>query len=179
MCHTNLEIWKGKTDHPNHPTGKPNVLHPPILINSGSSGKVVEGRWLPRWANGDVLTLANSSLSLRFGDGIARPSLGKCVCHVTISPGHANKTDEITIRALSDVAMAEIPLLISKKTLVATQCQLGFITSILSVEGNVTIHLKNPPSGHLSLSGTFIPRRLMALRKMRQIHLKIPVYRQP
>ena len=116
---------------------------------------------------------------LSFGDGIDRPSLGTCVFPIAISQGHANQTNAIIINVFSDVVMAGIPLLISKKTLVATQCQLGFIASILSIEGNVAIQLKTRPLATIAYQALLYPRHLMTMRKMQQSPLKIACYRQP
>ena len=56
-----------------------------------------------------------------------------------------------------DVVLAEVPLLISKKTSVSAHGQLGFTIPILPIEENVIIQLTNLPSGHVGRRGAFVP----------------------
>ena len=147
-------IWHGEVNRPNPSIGKSRECHHPILIDSGSPGTVVGKKWLARWAKDSNLAMANSSRSFRCGDGVGRPSLGTCVLPITIFPGHANQTKEVALHVLADVVKADVPLLISKKTLVAMKGQLNFITSNLDIEDNVSIQLSTLHKGHLSLPGT-------------------------
>ena len=151
--HVGDDIWREKVDRPIPSMGQRQEFPPPVLIDSGASGTAVGEKWAREWGKGANFALANSSRPFRCGDGVDRPSLGACVLPITIFPGHTNQTNAITLRAMADVVMADLPLLIPKKTLATMQGQLNYITSGLTIECNVTIQLSNLPSGHLSLHG--------------------------
>ena len=124
------DIWHGNDESMIPSIGKSPPHAPHILIDSGASGTVVGKKWLDQWAKGAELILTRSSRPFRFGDGIERPSLGPCIFPITIEAGHTNQTKALVVNVLADVVLSDVPLLISKKTSVATQGKLNFISSI-------------------------------------------------
>ena len=153
-----LEIWHGKTNPRDTATEKiATNSHPSILIESGSSGAAVGEIWLKQRTNGANLTMSNSARPFRFGDGVERRILGAFALPITIAPESDNQIKSANLQVAVDVAMAEVPLIISKKTLVAMQGQLDFPTSALSIDDDVTTHLIILPSGQIVPPGAFFP----------------------
>ena len=169
-----FDIWIGQAGSTNPTSGKPRMRPPPIPIDSGASGTGVGRKWMTQWTKGAALALANSSRSFRFGEGIGRQILGTCALPITIYPRRTNQPKAIGNHVVADAVMAEGPLLMSKRTLVATQGQLNFTTSVLSIEDNVAIQLTNLPSGHHNLPGTFNSHALSQSQSMTSESLTNP-----
>ena len=70
-------------------------------------------------------------------------------------PARSTQTKEITLHVIADVVMADVPVLISKKTLVEMKGRLNLNTPSLTIGDNVTIQQANLPSGLFGLPGPF------------------------
>ena len=110
--------------------------------------------WLRQWGITGNLTLQPSTRPYRFGGGIGRSSLGKCITPAQLAPRQANQLKEAVLHISADVVRADVPLLISKKTLVALHGKHDFAFSKLHIDGELTAQLENLSSGTLGLPGS-------------------------
>ena len=127
-----IENWTYETGTKPCPSPRATSL-PPVLIDSGASGTVVGWKWIQQWGGLAQQSLGESNRSFRFGDGIERPIVGTCIIPILLAPGHTNQPQEFVLNILADVAHADVPLLISRRTLVSLQGKLDFTRSILLV----------------------------------------------
>ena len=139
------------------PIAESQCNRPPILTDSGASGTVVGLNWIKQWGKRKMPSPTPSDRPFRFGDGAERPSIGTCVIPINLPSGHTNQTKTIVLNVIADIVSADVPLLISKKTLMALQGKLDFARATLTIEDHITVQLKNLPIGHLSIPGNPLP----------------------
>ena len=143
---SNENIYTSSAKYQNS-NGTPAVINnakslPPILIDSGASGAAVGLKWVQQWGDTAKQTFGKSSRSFRFGDGNERPSIGTCVIPIILRPGHTNQSKDVALNIVADVVHADVPLLLSKRSLVALNGQLDFSRSTLTIEKYIIIRTR-------------------------------------
>ena len=127
----------------------------PILIDSGTSGTVVGMKWLIRWTAKKRFTFGHIARDFRFGDGEGggglKPSMGTAIRELYFPSAATNRPNPAIVKIANNVANANVPLLISKKSLAAMGGEIDFPSSHLQVERNVEAQLINRPIWHIGL----------------------------
>ena len=126
---------------------------PPIVIDSGASKSVVGEAWPIRRKIHDPSHWGKSTNSFRFGSGPAYESCGYAYLKITV-PDTATKTrTAIELNIHVDVVDAQVPFLISMKTLKALGSQIDSRRHVIDIPPRGQIMCEYSPSGHLLLPG--------------------------
>ena len=98
----------------------------PILIDSGSPSTVVGMKWTECWAKQEEFNFGLPTRDFRFGDGKRQPRMGAVMLEMHLPCSVTNQPQPTNIKIATDVAHGDVPLLVSKKPLVATDGKLVF-----------------------------------------------------
>lgn len=128
-----------------------------MLIDSGASLSVDGKHRLAWWGPNHILHDSHNGTAFRFGEVPNLNSLGRCVLEITLPPEQKNKKVGRVIQLQIHVVNSNATLLISRQSLIHMQASLDSPTSLLTVDGDYKIQLKQTPSGHLMLSGVRHP----------------------
>ena len=124
------------------------------MLDTGATNSVVGEQWINSFYSGSVRpTVSKSSRTFRFGDSRIFTSLGCAKLKLPIAAKDASdNTITMWVHIDTDVIRADIPLLLSQKSLKALDCSIDFRNSLMTLNGSkARIMLDQQEGNHLSL----------------------------